>query len=1177
MKSLLHKLILGAMMAMCPLASFAQAVFGGVAGTVTDPSGASIPGAKVTISDTGKGLSYSTLTNDSGNYTQSHLIVGNYDVRVEAPGFETYVRRNVRVSVDEVAPVNAQLTVGKVGEVVSVTAEDALLKTEKSDVSDTIDQKTVQEIPIYDRDVSRLYFLVPGIQPGGLTAASEQPQDVYRPKVNGSYWGGISFQLDGTDNRESVLGEPVITPKPDALSELKISTTSYDAEFGQASQAVIVAQTKSGTNQLHGGVFDYRRDQHGQAKDPFTQSKPLPNTTDQFIPATLRNDFGGSIGGPIEKDKMFFFADYEGTRQKLGNSLLLTVPTDAERAGDLSDLGANIYDPCPAGNPNCGTAVVAPAARSQFPGNVIPASRLSTQAVALLKFIPPANIAGAAGGTTNYVANGTGIVNTNSFDARVDRHQGQKLDMFGRYSFLQVALGAPGAYGALAGGDQFPSPNFAGASSLRNQSLAYGTTYLINNNWVADFRFGFFRYRVFVNPDGLGTSPAKDAGIPGLNLDNSYTSGMPAITINQLGSPTFKFGYSLQINQCNCPLNEQENEFQWVGNVTHTFGNHSLKFGADVRHALNLRVPSDFHRSGQINFDAVTTSGPTGGGLGLASFLLGDVGGTSANSGNASFARYVSNSTDAAERQNRLFSYIQDTWRLTPKLTVNYGVRWDIYFPQYVNAAGNGGFVNANTGEILIAGQNGVGLNGNVNTDYKHFAPRLGVAYQFSPKTVVRAGFGRSYDVGVFGVSFGHNVTQNLPVLASQSLNPTQPYAPVFTLATGPPAATSPGAILAAAPLGPTGNHLLPNGISAKILPLNSDNTMRIPTTDAWNLTIERQLTPTLVVSAAYVGNKEEHVTPGGTNYNTNQPKLNAGLPPTNTNLRRFYFQKFGWSQSVNAYTDDATVKYSGLQLRGEKRFANGFSFQGNYTWPSAFEFANDYFFWDRSIDYGRESGVRRHVINFNHVYELPFGRGRTFFKDASGPMDYLVGGWQLSGVWLWGSGMPFTPSYNECGNDIDTGPCRPNLVGTAHIDNPGTGTSIGGGPVQNPWFVVTPSGTSGNGCATTTSATNALNLNGCMRGPWQRPAVGTFGNVGFNSFWGPHFFNVDAALSKRLRITERVNAQFRAELFNALNDVNLGQPNGNVDAKTAGQITGLATGNLAQMRRWQFGLRVDF
>src|SRR5215469_8842157 len=1076
MKNSLRIVILGLLLATWSLTTFSQAVFGGIAGTVTDPSGASIPSAGVIITETGKGVSYNTITNDSGNYTQSHLTVGNYDVRVEAPGFEAYIRRNVRVTVDEVAPVNAQLIVGKVGELVVVTAEDALLKTEKSDVADTIDQKTVQEIPIYDRDVSRLYFLVPGIQPGGLTAASEQPQDVYRPKVNGSYLGGISFQLDGTDNRESVLGEPVITPKPDALSELKISTTSYDAEFGQASQAVIVAQTKSGTNAFHGSAFDYRRDQHGQAKDPFTQSKPLPNTTDQFVPATLRNDFGGSIGGPIQKDKMFFFGDYEGTRQKLGNSLLLTVPTAAERAGDLSDLGTNIYDPCPAANPNCGTAVLAPGARLQFPGNVILAPRLSPQAQALLKFIPPPNVAGAAGGTPNYIANGTGIQNSDSFDIRIDRHQSQKVDMFGRYSFLRVELGAPGAYGALAGGNQFPNPNFAGASSLRNQSLAYGATYVINNNWVADFRFGFFRYRVFVNPNGLGTSPAKDAGIPGLNLDNSYTSGMPAITVNQLGSPTFTFGYSLSINQCNCPLNEQENEFQWVGNATHTFGNHSLKFGVDTRHAQNLRVPSDFHRSGQLNFDAVTTSGPPGGGLGLASFLLGDVGGASGNSGNASFVRYVSNSTDAAERQNRLFSYIQDTWRVTPKLTVNYGLRWDIYFPQYVNAKGNGGFVNSNTGEVLIAGQNGIGLNGNVKTDYKHFAPRLGIAYQFTPKTVVRAGFGRSYDVGVFGVSFGHNVTQNLPVLASQSLNPTQPYAPVFTLASGPPAATSPSDILAGAPLGPTGNHLLPDKISAKILPLNSNNTMRLPTMDTWNLTVERQVTPTTVVSVAYVGNKEEHVTPGGTNYNTNQPKLNAGLSPTNTNLRRFYFQKFGWSQSLNAYTDDSTTKYAAMQARAEKRFSGGLSLQANYTWASSFEYGNTYYFWDRHVDYGRSGSVRRHVFNMSYVYELPFGHGQKLFNSASGLLDYLIGGWQYSGVSFWGSGLPFTPSYNECGSDIDTGPCRPNLVSSAHVSD----------PTRTQWFATATPGTSGNGCSTTSTATNALNLNGCTRGPWQ-------------------------------------------------------------------------------------------
>jgi len=1175
MKNFFPKLFLGLFLAIYPLASFAQAVFGSIAGTVSDPSGAAIARAQITILETAKGVSYNTATNDSGNYVQSHLAVGTYDVRVEAPGFETYVRKEVHVNVDAVAEVDAKLTVGKVSELVTVTGTEAVLKTERADISDILQQKTIQEIPIYDRDVSRLYFLVPGIQATSVTAASEQPQDVYRPRVNGAYWGGISFQLDGTDNRESVLGEPVITPKPDAIAELKISTTSYDAEFGQASQAVIVAQTKSGSNQLHGSAFDYRRDQHGQAKDPFTQSQPLPGTTDKFIPATLRNDFGGSIGGPIQKDKMFFFGDYEGTRQKLGNSLLLTVPTAAERAGNLSDLGANIFDPCSAANPNCGTAVLAPAARTQFQGNVIPTGRLSQQALNLLNFVPLPNVPGAAGGTPNYVADGTGIVNTDSFDVRIDRHQSQKLDMFGRYSFLQVGQSAPGAYGAETGGPQFPNPNFAGTSSLRNQSLAYGATYVINNNWVADARFGFFRYRVFVNPNGLGTTPAKDSGIPGLNLDNTYTSGMPGITINQLGGSTFTFGYSLSINQCNCPLNEQENEFQWVGNATHTLGNHSLKFGADIRHAQNLRVPSDFHRAGLLTFDAVTTSGPSGGGLGLASFLLGDVGGTSGNSGNASFARYISNSTDAAERQNRVFSYIQDTWRFTPKLTLNYGLRWDIYFPQYVNATGAGGFVNANTGEVLIAGQKGVGLNGNVNTDYKHFAPRLGVAYQFTPKTVVRAGYGRSYDVGVFGVSFGHNVTQNLPVLASQSLNPAQPYLPVFTLAQGPPGATDPAAILAAQPTGPTGNSLLPNGISAKILPLNADNTMRLPTTNAWNVTVERQLTQTIVVSAAYVGSKEEHVTPGGTNYNTNQPQLNAGLPPTNTNLRRFYFQKFGWTQSLNAYTDDATVKYSALQLRAEKRFSNGLSFQGNFTWASAFDFGNTYFFWDRRWDYGRESQVRRKVLNVTHVYELPFGRGKPFFKGASGPLDYVIGGWQFSGIWFWGSGLPFTPSYNECNLDIDTGPCRPTLVGSAIQSNPGTGTSIGGGPVQNPWFVVATASSPSSGCKSTT--TFAFDQNGCTRGPWQRPGVGTFGNVGLNSFYGPRFFNLDSSLSKRLRITERVNAQFRAELFNTFNDVNLGQPNANVDSKTAGQITSLATSSNAQMRRWQLGLRVEF
>ncbi|MFN7928826.1 MAG: TonB-dependent receptor [Blastocatellia bacterium] len=1123
---------------------FGQAVYGSLSGTVTDTNGAAVPRAKVTITDTGKGVTFTTMTNDSGNYSQTHLIVGVYEVRVELTGFETYIQRNVSVEVDAVTQVNARLGIGKVGEVVNVSAEGPALKTERADVSDTITQKAVQELPVLGRDLNRLYFLVPGVQASGTTAASEQPHAIFRPNIGGQYWGGINFQLDGTDNRESVLGEPIITPNLDSLSELKITTSAYDAEFGQASQALISAQTKSGSNSYHGSLFEFRRNNILAARDPFAQAKPLAGTTDKFIPPTLWNQFGGSIGAPIQRDKTFYFGDYQGQRQKNGGSLLTRVPTAAERNGDLSALATRIFNPCIGANCN-----VAPASRQEFTGGIIPTNLIAPQAAKLLSLLPLPNTTGANAASPNYSASGFGILNSDAFNVRVDRYQSEKLHMFGRYSFMQYAVSAPGAFGNLVGGPSFSS--FSGDSSMRNQSLAYAADYLIRPSWTADVRFGFFRYRVFVNPNGLGTSPAKDAGIPGLNLDSYYTSGMPYFNITGTGGVAF--GYSLGVNSCNCPLNEQENEFQYVGNVTHTFGNHSLKFGADYRYAQNLRVPSDSHRSGELTFNAVTTSGGSGGGLPLASFLLGQV---------SSFARYVSNSTDAAERQNRFFSYVQDTWRVTPKLTVNYGLRHEIYFPQYVNDKNNGGFQNLATGEVLIAGQNGVNLQGNIKTSFKHFAPRLGIAYEITPKTVFRTGYGRSYDVGVFGVSFGHNVTQNLPVLANQSLNPSQPYLAVFTLASGPPS-LDPTTILASQPKGATGNPLLPNGINPNVLPLTKDNTMRLPVIDTWNAALERQFAG-IVFSIGYIGNKGTHVTPGGTNYNINQPSI-VGFGTLSTNQRRLFFQKFGWSQSIKYFSDDGTTKYHAMQLRGEKRFSNGLLLQSNFTWNSSFDFSNTYYFWDPSKDYGRQSGVRRFALNFNHVYELPFGKGKKLLSSSSRAMDYLAGGWQLSGVGFWGSGLPFTPSYTNFGSDADTGPNRPNLVGDASVSNP----SAAG------WFAIATPGTGGNGCATTTTATSLLNANGCTRGPWQRPAAGTFGTVARNSFFGPRYFNYDASLSKSFRITETIKGQFRVELYNAFNHTNLGQPVATVDAPNAGQITSIAS--LAQMRKLQYGLRLNF
>jgi hypothetical protein len=293
-KYLLGLIVLGSFLLLsAPSPVLGQAVYGSISGTVVDSNGAAVSQAKVTITDVGKGVNYVTSTNESGNYSQTHLIVGVYQVRVEMVGFGAYVQRNVNVEVDATTQIDVKLTVGNVGEVVNVTSEAPLLKTERADVSDTITQKAVQELPVLGRDMSLLYFLVPGFQASGRTAASEQPQDVYRPNVGGQYWGGISFVLDGTDNRESVLGEPVITPNLDAVAELKITTTAYDAEFGQASQAVISYQTKSGANQLHGSAFGFRRTDFGAARDPFSQFKPIAGSTDRLSPPTQRPDSEG--------------------------------------------------------------------------------------------------------------------------------------------------------------------------------------------------------------------------------------------------------------------------------------------------------------------------------------------------------------------------------------------------------------------------------------------------------------------------------------------------------------------------------------------------------------------------------------------------------------------------------------------------------------------------------------------------------------------------------------------------------------------------------------------------------------------------------------------------------------------------------------------------------------------
>ncbi len=1117
---------------------FGQAVYGNIVGTVVDPTGASVPNAKVTITDTQRSVSFNTTTNEDGFFTQRFLIVGRYQVRVEAPGFKSAVQE-VSVSVDQEVSLNINLQTGAVTEEVTISAEAPLLKTERSDVSTTFTEKTVTNLPILNRRFTQFELLTPGVQATtSQTATSEDPQGSYRKIVNGQSFAGSTQLLDGTDNRDALLSLIVINPTLESVTEAKITTADYDAEFG-ATAGVISAQTKSGTNDFHGVVFHFLRNDHFNARNPFTQFQKIRGT-DRFIPVTQWNQFGGAGGGSIIKNKLFFFGDYQGTRRNTGGSALLRVPSAAERAGDLSGLGLDIFDPASGDTP---------AQRTQFSGNRIPAGRLSPQAQNLLRLIPLPNIEGTVRDQPNFVGAGVIKFNEDLWNTRWDYYFSEKMHIFGRYSFADYRMDSPGIFGDLVGGRGFDEAvPFAGISRTRNQSIAAGIDYNVNSNWLTDFRFGWFRYRVNVDPGGADTTPADDAGVPGLNND-SFTGGMPAFLLNGYGpggntGNQFNFGYALQFARCNCPLRQRERQFQFVNNWTNLRGNHTIKFGADIRRALNLRIPSDRHRAGELQFNAARTQGPTGGGSALASFLLGDV---------SVFERYVSTITDAEERQNRWFFYGQDQWKATRKLTINYGVRWEIYRPQTVTGAGKGGFVDVDTGEVLIAGSEGVGLDLNQKGTLNTVAPRLGIAYRVTEKTVLRMGFGRGFDIGIFGSVFGHNVTQNLPVLAIQSVQPARNFDAVFSLAQGPQG-LDPATILDRQPRGPNGRPILPNGVTAFILP----ETLRLPTTDAWNVTLQHQLAGDVAVEAAYIGTKGTHVFAGfGGDYDFNQATI-QGFPALTTNQRKPFFNKFGWSQNFRYYGSDASSNYHALQFKAEKRFSKGYSLFSHYTWSRAFNYTNTYYNIDARLAYGPNDNHRRHVYTLSGVFELPIGKGRKYLSNAGGAIDLLVGGWQVNTVYTWQSGLPFTPSYRDCNADRDTGWCRPDLVGEWKPDE----------QTADAWFVTTPLAADGR--------VTPLTVNGQVLGPWGRPQRGQFGSVGRNRLVGPAFSQWDMSFFKNFRITERYRLQFRAESFNFANKVNLANPNTCVDCPgTAGRITNIF--QLATQRQWQFALRFEF
>jgi hypothetical protein len=1207
--------------------AYSQAVYGSILGTITDPTGAAVSGAKVTVTDDSKGTSDQTTTNDSGNYSVTHLIPDTYTVRVESQGFKSLEFKGVIVNADAGVDVNGHFELGSATEQVEVTAEAPQLKTDRSDVAIEFNSKYVEDLPILNRNFTSFELLSPGTQKLGWGhAATENPQGSQQIFVQGQHFSGTAYELDGTDNQDPILGIIVVNPNLDAVTETKVALQNYDAEFGKAVAGVVTAQTKSGSNEIHGSGFWFRRTDATEARDPFTQYAPDP-ITGRFIPSSRWQQFGGSVGGPIIKNKLFFFGDYQATRQSSGITNQLTIPTalvqstcnpasNATSASpgycNLSEYlsaglqgGAQAYDPS-TGTPGVGDGgdrtAFGPAGTCA--GNCIPIADVSPQAAAILALFPaPQNSAVL----NNYVSSGSGPFTQNSFDTRIDYSATSSLNIFGRFSLDYFKLSGEGSLGPL-GGPGTGLLGLAGSSITHNYSLATGFTKTLSTSLLTDVRFGWFKYNPqTMKPDG-GT-PMTTFGIPNANTSDPKTAGLGAFilgadpntgeagaTNNGSAEAISSFGDGLGVARCNCPLTEREDQFQFVNNWTKTKGNHIFKFGADVRFARNLRIPSDNNRTGEYNFSPLETSDqelpppppnqpalPVGG-LDLASFLLGDV---------SAMARYVTNPdltdiNNAAERQKRLFFYGQDTYRATSKLTVNYGLRWEIYTPESVLAKGYGGFANivdnGGTGVIRVAGYGPYGLNGNVGNTYRAFAPRLGVAYQLTPKTVVRMGYGRSYDMGVFGSNFGHTVTQNLPVLLKQNVdasalsggaaNPNE--IPAFTLAQGPtvpvfPAIPANGQITFASLQGQdSGVHIRP---IKQVL----------PTLDAWNATLQRQVTNTISAEVAYVGNKGSHGFSGdGPNYDINPVSMYLYGTGANSSLRRPLCHAvfsvppgtpnvtpIGMCTGIgddlgNYYGNDASSEYDALEVKVDKRFAHGLQFISHYTYARADDYNNNYYAISHPIAYGPNDFVRNSVFVVNTVYALPFGRGQMFMGNADRAVNYVVGGWQISNTTNWSSGLPWTPTTNECGGEQDVGICRPNKgSGTFPLGVGSLQQRSAGGPFIQYFTPLTSLG-----------------------GPYTDAGNGNIGNAQYNSLRGPKGFYSDLSVTKDIPIVERVKAQFRMDAFNIFNHPVYAFSGNNganacIDCQNTsvtsnnGRITDIEAGTT--MRELQFALRFTF
>lgn len=1092
---------------------FGQAVNATLLGTVSDSTGAAIAKAKVTAIETSTGAAHESITNDSGNYTFPDLNPGRYNVTVEASGFKKETHQNIDLLINSSTRVEFDLATGSISETVLVTTAPPLLQTDRADISTKLETKQVADLPLgTNRNFQSLLNLVPGTAPATFQHSQFfNAQGALQTQVNGLPRHGNLYQIEGIDDDERTGLLQIIIPPAEAIQSVDISTNNFEAELGRATGAVTNVILKSGTNSFHGSAFEFIQNNATNARSYF--GGPLGHLS--------YNYFGGSIGGPIWKDRVFFFGDYLRTsdHEKISNTF--TIPPPAwytptpqgfiDLSGPLvaSSNTGQVYDP----TTGDGTAAHP---RSTFVNNQIPVSKVNPVSLAILQRLgkvaqPTQNQTNLANPANNYTSNLPFTKTTDSFDTKLDFTLSERNHLSARYSFQRVITFQAPAFGAFLGGPA--GGGFQGTGSQKSYSVGANYDRVFSPTFFTEVRFGVAHLRNNAQPSDYGSNDATTIGIPGVNI-SPFTSGQAGITING-GFSNPMIGYSASV-----PWIRGEANIDFVNNWTKVIRNHTVKAGVDLRRVRDdLLQDQTFSPRGAFTFSEAQTSdarGKTNIANDIASFLL-DVPSQVGRDVNTFFPAY---------RQWWFFAFASDKWQVTPKLTVDLGVRWEFYPPATPKIPG--GFSNYDpvNNNLILAGIGSNPSDMGIQTRYRYFAPRTGFSYRATDNTVIRGGFGISYTPYP-----DNNYAYNYPVRSNNSYQPAGSAFSPAVLADGVTVATFQAGFPAPVPVTIPSNGIIPANTKSLIsqqyfvVPLNYKD----PYVESWNVAVQQALPGHMSFQLAYVAN---HGVDMGANVDINNPSVYGGgaaSKPENI--------AFGRTASTQQIFVGYSSNYQSLQTQLTKRFSNSLAFTSAFTWGKGLNYFDGddggiRFFINQRRNYAPADFDRTLNYEQSFTYELPFGRGHSRLN--TGIAAVALGGWKLSGIISAVSGTPFTVLANS--SSLNT----PGTAQTANLTGPYKVTHGIGSNTH--WFDPTAF-TQPSGCPVTPAICTTQNVG--------------LGNTGRNQFRGPGYIQDNLSIFKSFNIFREAAMETRLDAFQLSNTPQFNNPNaGNINATNFGQVT---------------------